>query len=222
MVNPNALMTVAEVSSVIQETANKSTFELEMRINALSNTFENYTSIRFVERQILGYRVDGPTYAVRTAGWGFNTFDYFLIPLIPVRAIQRIRMHYAIDDLLSVTITDPSRWLIKGGDEWAAVSSIGFHSWTGRVELLQDAVLAGKENIEVDMTVGCSKNHPYVSEARRLMIMQLNYEYHRFVNNEEGVAAHSMTDGSYSFAPVTNLLKEVSDGLDAMRQKRFV
>lgn len=198
----NALLTLAEAREELREKSQAFDSVIERRINALSETFEGRSGWILTEQDLEGYRVSG-------AGGRI-----LLLPIVPIQDVDKIEIRSAFDDTVVTTITDTSKFILKGKDKYE-------HSITGRLQLFEDIFIRGTDNIAIDMTVGFAADHPRIHEAKRLLIMQLQFEYRRWQQNEAGVISRSLADGSVSFAPPQNLLKEVEDGLIDIRSWRF-
>lgn len=208
MSNANALVTLAEAREELKEKSQQYDEVLQRRIDALSSTFESETGWALKQRTLTGYRMNG------------NNKSYALIPIVPVQSVTQIQIRYECDDTTYKTITDTSKFILKGKDEYG-------HSISGRLQLLDDFFLGGNANVLLNMVVGFATTHPKIEEAKRLMYMQLAYEYRRWQNNEQGLLTRSSGDGNVSFQPqfatvMTALLREVSDGLVMLRNWSFV
>jgi hypothetical protein len=168
---------------------------IERRINALSQTFEQRTGWVIVEQDLEDHRVSG------------NGKTSMCLPIVPVQEITKIELRNPSDDSVYKTITDTTKFLLKSIDRFD-------RSLDGYVQLFDgETFLCGHLNVLIDAKVGFPKDDPKRAEAERLLIMQLAFEYKRWTNNEAGVLSRTMGDGSVSFAPPQNLLKEVEDGL---------
>jgi uncharacterized phiE125 gp8 family phage protein len=195
-------MTLDQVREELREKSNANDAVIERRINALSYTFEQRTGWVLMEQTLEGYRVSG------------NGRRVMHLPLIPVQSVTKIEMRDMLDDSVVQTITDTSKFLLKDIDRFG-------RSLDGQLQLLEDTFRCGELNILIDMVVGFPKSDPKAAEAQRLFMMQLSYEYRRWLNGEAGVISRSMSDGSISFAPPQNLLREVEDGLMGMKSGRL-
>ncbi len=222
--NANAILQLDEAREELKESSQKYDSIIERRINGLSATFDSRTGWAIAPQSLTSFRVDGNqrgsqagggVIASALGGTGFGGSKYYiLIPIVPVRAVTKIVIHQDWDDSVYATITDTTTFLLKGLDRYA-------HSLSGRLQLFNDVFLNGHCNVALDMTVGFSDSHPKLAEAKRLMMMQLQYEYKRWQNNEAGLISRSLPDGSISFAPPSSLLREVEDGLMNMKSWRF-
>jgi hypothetical protein len=228
--NANAILALDEAHEELKETSTQYDGVLERRINALSSIFETLTGLKIAQRALTQFRVDGSN--ARDSGitggrhsypsgfsFGFDTGYAFSgrtsihIPTIPVQAVTRIEIRQEWDEAVFATITDTATFILKGMDEYN-------HSFSGQLELIDGTIfLPGRNNVLLDMTIGFATTHPVLSEVHRLMSMQLQYEYKRWQRNEGGLLSSSVPDGSISFAPATNILKEVADGLMNLRDR---
>jgi hypothetical protein len=198
----NALMTVDQVREELREKSLANDGIIEHRINALSYTFEQRTGWVLAEQELEGFRVNG------------NGQSVLHLPLVPVQLVSQIEMRNSVDDSVSLTITDTTKFLLKDIDRFG-------RSLDGHLQLFEDTFLCGELNILLDMVVGFPKGDPKLAEAQRLFMMQLSYEYRRWINGEAGVISRSMADGSVAFASPQNLLREVEDGLMGMKSGRI-
>lgn len=207
--NGNALATFEEVREEIKIKSQATEATIERRINALSQTFEEQSGLILKEQSLTGFRVDS------------HGTSSICLPMLPVQTVTKIDMRWEFDDSAYVDpMTDSSAWLLKDLDRYG-------HSHTGLLQLLLVTAAkswvfpVGKANILVDMKIGYAKTHPRWSEAQRLFFIQLAYEYKRWEQNEIGISGRTLSDGSVTFNIAQNLLKEVADGLDAMRLRRL-
>lgn len=208
--NANAIASLDQVREELKMKSQAAEGPLERRVNALSRTFEEQTGLVIVERTLAAFRVDG-------SGW-----NSLRIPQLPVQSVTKVDPRWEFDDSAYVApMTNASAWLLKDLDEYG-------HSHTGYLKLLlvsaATAVIFpyGKGNILLDMKIGYAKTHPVRSEIERLFFMQLAYDFKRWDQNEAGILSRSLSDGSVTFASSTNLLKEVTDGLEALRMRRLL
>jgi uncharacterized phiE125 gp8 family phage protein len=195
--NANALLTLNEARAELRETTQAYDAIIERRINALSTTFESLTGLVLAGREVEDYRVDG------------NGCAILYLPIIPVQSVERIEVRYHSDETQYFETTNPADYLLKDPD-------------TGMLQLLNyKRFICGLRNVLLDMTIGFAAGHEKLAEAQRLLVMQLSYEYQRWQRNEAGLLSRTLNDGSVSFAPPTNLLKEVQDGLLTMKIARI-
>lgn len=229
--NANALLQLDEAREELKIGSSlKADSILERRINALSETFELRTQWILAQQDLIAYRVDGSTEGSTTsdflvgAGYGqqytsdgyrfWGSRYHIRIPIVPIQSVSKIEMRYQANDLTYQTITDPTQFILKGMDRFG-------HSLTGHLQLFNFSFLPGKENILLDMRVGFSSDHPTLAQMKRLMIMQLAYEFNRWDKNEVGIISRSLPDGSVSYVPPQNLLREVEDGLNDVHSWSF-
>lgn len=192
-----ALLTVDQARDELREKSQLYDGIIERRLNALAGIFERETGWALKSRDLEAYRVDGS-----------GKRDLY-IPIVPVQEITQIDMRYE-DETSYRTLTSPA------DDDEFILKNVK----TGYVQLISDSFPCGKRNILLDMTVGFTSADYELAEAQRLLVMQLSFEYHRWQTNEAGVIAKSYSDGSISFAPQTHILREVLDGLTAMKNRQ--
>lgn len=211
LLNANAIITLDEAYEELKENTTNYDTILARRINGLSETFETLTGWCIASQSLTAFRVDGDR--LMNTGYGLTT-QTLLIPILPVQSVTKIDIHDGLSDASTSVITDTTAFVLKGLDRHGV-------SQSGHLQLLSGAYSTGTCNILLDMVVGFTATHPKLAEAKRLLVTQLQYEYKRWQRNEAGLLTTSMPDGSISFAPGSNLLREVSDGLLQMTTPRF-
>lgn len=188
-----ALLSLQEAQGALKLKTAQDDATLELIVNALTLTFEKEAGRPLKQRTLTDYRIDG------------TGESWVLLPFSPVQSITSISIRYR-DDTVYATISDSSKWkLIKR---------------TGRLELFEDVFLEGDSNVLLTMSVGFLETEIEWDTARDLFVMQLRHSWRFHQTNNFGLVSKSDADGSVSFFPPNRLLREVKDGLAALRDHR--
>jgi len=192
----NGIVNLDEAKSFLKETGTDNDAEIVRMVNGLSAAFEQEVGRKIRTQTLTDFRVDG------------TGKSSLLFPYAPVQSIAEIELRNS-DESVYRTITLAADFVIKD-------------KGLGLIMLINDSFIKGQRNILFTTDVGFAMTDPEFARAQELLLTQLAFDYRAWQNNEIGLTSRTLPDGSVTFNSPHRFLQQVYEGLEDLRDRRFI
>jgi hypothetical protein len=198
----NAIVTFDQAERFLGIDTGTDRQDLEIMINGLSAEFERETRRKLKLQEVTAYQLSG------------TGCDTIRLPFRPISHVAEITILNR-DGTTYRTITNDTSPEEISNDEFT-VNPIH-----GTVRLYSGAFPCGVDNVLVTWDAGYASASGELETLRRLLLIQLKYDYRRWKDNNDGVMARQFQDGGITFSrdeTTSALLPRILKALERFRQ----